>query len=116
MTTDYETLAKNPRAQRMVGPYVDRCDGFRQWMNRSLARVQVYSWRVACRIMPDHPGSIRILKAYRDRSINEWRNVTAAAIRIARRGKIYLPVYSEQLGEYVWKSTPEPLTTEKGKE
>lgn len=40
-------------------------NGFQRWMNRPLARIHVYTWRLANQIEQDCP-CIRLLRAYRD--------------------------------------------------
>jgi len=82
---------------------------FPRWMNRPLARVHVYSWRLAVLLEPSaSPGklgklmTIRYVPAHRSPECLFWRKTVAAAIRIARRsGKITLPRYDERSGQYV---------------
>lgn len=73
---------------------------FDQWMNRPLARVQVYVWAVARRIYGEPLMRFVCLPGYRDSEVLEQRKTIAGAIRIARRGKINLPFYNEATGNY----------------
>lgn len=87
----------------MIGSIEVIGDDFRRWMNRPLCRVQVYTWQLACRIFPeDAPLSrFRALRPYRDDQTQDMRRSVAGAVRIARRGKITLPIYDEAKGKYI---------------
>lgn len=84
---------------------IEALEAFPRYMNRPLARVQVYSWRVACLIEPANATGhgIRVLPAYRSMQDKELRRSTAGAIRIARKGgRIKLPFYTEAAANYIW--------------
>lgn len=62
--------------------------GFQRYMNRPLARVHVYTWRLAVSMEPVHApneaGTIRYLPAFRSLACRQWRKAVANALREQR--------------------------------
>jgi hypothetical protein len=84
--------------------------GFARYMNRPLARVHVFTWRLSCKLEPENsiaPGGLRLLPPYRAPSVKAWRVEVARFIKTARRsGRITLPCYVESSAEYVGQVPP----------
>jgi len=78
---------------------------FPKWMNRPLARVQVYSWHVARRLFNGEPDMLfRARSHYRDSDANEQRKLVAGVLRNCRKWKcVNLPYYVEGIGEYAYR-------------
>lgn len=77
---------------------------FVNWMNRPLQRVHVFTWKVACDLNPNnHPPCIRLFPNQREEDVKIWRGVVSKAVRRARQhSKIQIPIYKDQLQEYVF--------------
>ncbi len=76
--------------------------GFARWMNRPVAKVQVFTWRTANDItfLAGCP-CIRLLRPYRDEANKAFRIRLARAIKQVRKSfKIILPCYDERNAEY----------------
>ncbi len=74
---------------------------FERWMNRPLARVQVYTWHLANELDANCP-SIRLLQPYRDEVNRKFRWRLAQKIKLIRHvSRIELPRYSESTGNYI---------------
>ena len=82
---------------------------FSRYMNRPIARVHVYTWRLACQIEgmvswgggSPCVGGIRYRPAYRSASCKAWRQLTVQTLRAQRKaGAVVLPYWTEATGEY----------------
>lgn len=75
--------------------------GFSRYMNRPLAKVHVYTWKLANELQADCP-SIRLLRPYRDEVNKEFRWRLAQWLKARRyAGRIALPHYNEATANYI---------------
>ena len=80
-------------------------NGFQRWMNRPLAKVQVYTWHLANELDPNCP-SIRLLAPYRDDANKAFRWRLAQFIKCRRYiGRVPLPHFDEATSRYVHTAT-----------
>ena len=77
-------------------------NGFHRWMNRSVKRVQVYTWEMAWNLFDTAPlQTFRALPAHRNSAAKVARREIAQIIKRKRLIiKINLPVYNEASGKY----------------
>lgn len=75
-------------------------NGFNRYMNRPLARVHVYTWRLANAIDPNAPA-VRLVRPYRSEEVNRFRwRVAQYARSLRHAGLVELPRYDEARAIY----------------
>jgi len=78
--------------------------GFNRYMNRPLAKVHVYKWRLACESYLNEPALnlFRALRPYRTREARQIRFNVAQTLKWRRKRKsVSLPSYDEATAKYV---------------